>query len=124
LRLRAQISHGSFHSQHPLVWFAVAGSRDALERHARQVLSDLRWPLPPRRIVDPALVSDITGWMRERVAVEVARILQRHAVSAESLLAPPRPDSPTSCMYCPRCRDQFSGSAAQCPRGLVLQTLK
>jgi hypothetical protein len=124
LRLRAQIAAQFFPPHHPLAWLAALGRTEDLAVHARHTLADLRWPLASRQNLQPALVATISTWMRERVAAHAENLLHAAPLDAEKLFAPPEADSAASCLFCPRCRDQFTDPAACCPRGVPLQALK
>jgi len=121
-RLRAQVAAAALPTRHPLAWLAaVAGAREFREGAAR-VLRDLRWPLAlaSARNPDPQITARIASWMRARVTDEAERLLALRGMSAGELLAAPKPDSPESRSYCPRCRDQFTKAGGCCTCGTPL----
>ncbi len=124
LRLRAQITAAAFAPQHPLSWFiALGGGRDR-DPFARATLAALRWPLAPARTSGASQAYVIADWMHARIAPHIERLLCDAGLDEKKLLAAPEPDGPSSCLYCPRCRDQFTRADARCPRGVKLLALK
>lgn len=117
LRLRSLLGEGFFPAQHPL---AVALATNRVDTCAFAVLADLRWPLANGG--DPLSV-DILRWFRAALEAEIRPRLAAAGAPAEALLVPPRPDTPASCSYCPRCRDQFVAGPTVCPHGIPLQPL-
>ena len=121
LRLRALLGEGFFPPQHPLAVALSVGRPDARTEAAFHVLADLRWPL--RGQASPALAHDIAAWFRAELEREIVPRLAAAGVAVDALLAPPEPDAPASCSYCPRCRDQFVAGPAACPHGVPLRPL-
>ena len=121
LRLRAVLGDGFFPPQHPLTAVVAFGRRRAREAASFDTLADLRWPLA--RQDEPPLAREIAAWFRAALEPHLAWLLARQQLVAETLLAPPAPDTPASCSYCPRCRDQFVAGRAVCPHGVPLQPL-
>lgn len=122
LRLRGLLGEGFFPAQHPLgVALAVAGPRTVADC-AFAALADLRWPLP-EHTTEP-LAEEIRGWFQAALEKEVTARLAAVDLAPATLLAPPRPDAPASCAYCPRCRDQFVAGRTVCPHGIALQPLR
>ena len=119
LRLRGVLGEGFFPAQHPL---AVALALDRGPDCAFRVLADLRWPLPVAGV--SAAGSEILAWFRTALEAEIAPRLAGAGSVADDLLAAPRPDTPASCSYCPRCRDQFVAGPATCPHGIALRPLR
>jgi hypothetical protein len=122
LRLRALLGDGFFPAQHPLAGVVAFGSQRACEEHAFHTLADLRWPvaLPED---ETQIVRDVIAWFRDALEPEVVRAFKTRGLAVKTLLAPPARDLPTSCSYCPRCRDQFVAGPQMCPHGVTLQTL-
>ncbi len=118
LRLRALAGEGFFPVQHGAVGMVAVGSRRAVRAAAFNALADLRWPV---RVDDqPAVAREIDAWFRGAIEARLTVLLAEAGISAEALLAPPEPDSPASCWYCPRCRDQFNNEQGRCPNGVPL----
>ncbi|MGC4073154.1 MAG: hypothetical protein QM760_11670 [Nibricoccus sp.] len=124
LKLRAQIANAYFPAQHPLSWLVAAGRPAGTRHFAREIITDLRWPLPPLRQLQPELVASVSAWTSQQVTRHVERLLKGAGIAISDLLAAPAPDGSTSCAYCPRCRDQFTTPDARCPRGIKLLALK
>jgi hypothetical protein len=124
LRLRAQLTAAAFPPQHPLAWLIAVADPRTLRPFARATLADLRWPVAPHHLTANPLARDIAGWMRAQVAPPIERLLRDAGLEEKSLLAAPAPDGSESCLYCPRCRDQFTRPDARCPRGVPLLALK
>ncbi|WP_414663492.1 hypothetical protein [Horticoccus sp. 23ND18S-11] len=118
LRLRALAGEGFFPVQHGAAGMVAAGSGRAVCAAAFNALADLRWPA---RVEDePAVAREIDAWFRGALEARLTALLAAAGISTEALLAPPEPDSPASCRYCPRCRDQFNDERGQCPNGVPL----
>jgi hypothetical protein len=124
LRLRAQIAAAYFPPQHALTWLAASSRPTDLATFARNVLTDLRWPLPPRRQENAPLVASVHAWTQAEIIRHAERLLSLSSVLPAQLLAAPPADSAASCAYCPRCGDQFTDPNACCPRGVKLLALK
>lgn len=124
LRLRSQLSATAFPPQHPLTWLVVVGDKNTSAPFARAVLADLRWPLAPCPSSSDPLASLITNWLRLEIAPHIEQLLRDAGLDEKKLLRAPTPDSPASCLYCPRCLDQFTQPDARCPRGVKLLALK
>lgn len=121
-RLRARIGAEFFRTAHPLAWLAAVGRQEDFAFFARQALADLRWSAAVHTEAgEAALVQQISSWMKERVAVEFARLLRRRGVDEAELLAAPKKDGPGSCAYCPRCGSQFTTREGRCPQGVELR---
>jgi len=121
LRLRAVVAEGFFPPQHPLAVALALGRRREQVELAFQTLADLRWPTDDRH--DSPLAREIAGWFRSALEPELAARLKAAQLRPKQLLAPPRPDSPASCAYCPRCGDQFTSAGGACPHGIGLVPL-
>jgi hypothetical protein len=124
LRLRAQITAAAFAPQHPLSWFTALGGGQDRTSFARATLAALRWPLAPARTSGASQALVIADWMHARIAPHIGRLLRDAGLDEKKLLEAPEPDGPSSCLYCPRCRDQFTRADARCPRGVKLLALK
>lgn len=121
LRLRALLGEGFFPAQHPLAAaLAFASGRGQLEI-AFNVVADLRWPMGERSAT--ALEREVTAGFRVALEAKVTEALAAANLPLDALLAPPEPDAPGSCRYCPRCRDQFAAGPGACPHGVELQPL-
>jgi hypothetical protein len=121
MRLRALLGEGFFPAQHPLsAVLAWSGQRERQE-WAFNAFADLRWPIGERD--EPPFAREIASWFRAALGARMETALKGAGVVAETLLAAPEPDSPASCSYCPRCRDQFAGKATVCPNGVPLRFL-
>ncbi len=123
LHLRALLGEAWFPPMHPLACTVALASPDAVRVFAFQTLADLRWPLPPSR-PRSAVAADIANWFRTELTNDVEAMLRAAGLVPAELLTPPAPDYPTSCAYCPRCRDQFVAGHTTCPRGISLLPLK
>ena len=122
LRLRALAGEGFFPPQHPLAAVLAFGSARAQRERAFNVLADLRWPLPESE--DTPLAREVAVWFRAAMEKKIVLLLGEAGIATEELLATPAPDTPASCAYCPRCRDQFVVGLAVCPHGVQLQPLR
>lgn len=121
LRLRALVAEGFFPAQHPVaVGLALAAPADR-EQWAFQAVADLRWPIDDGQ--DTPLTREITAWYRAALAAAFAPVFAAVGVKTEALLAAPVANSPASCTYCPRCRDQFTAGRVTCPHGVDLLPL-
>jgi hypothetical protein len=121
LRLRALAGDGFFPVMHPLAAIVALGRPRQVEEWAFNAVADLRWPLAPEN--ESPLDREIAGWFRAELERRVAALLDGVGLRSEGLLAPPVPDGPASCRYCPRCRDQFGSGPAVCPNGVTLLPL-
>ena len=121
LRLRALVGEGFFPAQHPLAAVVAWESQEAGVQWSFNVVADLRWPVGD--VDDLPLGREVATWFRVALEAKVRSLLARSGVTPEDLLAAPRPDSPESCRYCPRCRDQFVAGREVCPHGVVLEAL-
>ncbi len=121
LRLRALAGDGFFPAQHPLAAALAFGSEGARREAAFDVLSDLRWPIDDED--DPEQAKDVARWFRAALQQEIAPRLERAGLAEADLLAPPAPDAPASCDYCPRCQAQFVAGRQTCPHGVPLERL-
>jgi hypothetical protein len=122
LRLRALMADGFFPPQHPLAAVVAFGSERACADGAFNTLADLRWPVPPAP-AESDVAREVMTWFRTAVEVQVRRAIAERGIPVDALLSPPKPDLPTSCSYCPRCRDQFVAGPQMCPQGVKLQPL-
>ena len=122
LRLRALLGDGFFPAQHPLAVAAAVASRPVQRQLAFNVVADLRWPReePGASALERAVLADF----RLRLTPRIEALVTAAGWSVADLLQPPRPDLPTSCAYCPRCRDQFVAGPSHCPQGILLQPLR
>ena len=131
LRLRALAGEGFFPVQHPLAAVFAFGKARARRARTFNVLADLAWPATVSAATaasDAAtadLAREVTQWFGAVVREQAERALRATdpGLTREALLAPPGPDSPASCAYCPRCRDQFVAGGGACPHGVSLQPL-
>ncbi len=99
--------------------YSPAAERDLL---VFQTLADLDHPLTASDAPDhPA--PRIAAWHRQTLRDHLHALLPAHGIEPARLLAPPTPDTPRSCAYCPRCHDQFTQLAAHCPHGIQLRPL-
>ncbi|MBL9187651.1 MAG: hypothetical protein JNK23_09250 [Opitutaceae bacterium] len=121
LKLRALAGEGFFPAQHPLAMLLAFEAGVARREAAFNTLADLRWPTGGAD--DPPLAREITGWFRGVLAAELEPLLCVEGLAPEGLLAAPKPNSPVSCTYCPRCGDQFVAGRRVCPEGVELQPL-
>jgi hypothetical protein len=122
LRLRALLAEGFFPAQHPVSVALALGNASERRELCFQALTDLRWPVDDRD--DSPLSREIAAWHRAAFEKELRPYLKSEELRPSTLLASPVPDSPASCVYCPRCRDQFTAGIATCPHGVPLQPLK
>ena len=122
MRLRALLGEGFFPAGHP---FAV-GQAFTRQAHGAELafntLADLRWPIQTEK--DSPLAAEIAAWFRAAVAERLRPLLRAAGVEPETMLAAPAPESPASCLYCPRCRDQFVAGRTVCPHGVTLLPLR
>lgn len=122
LKLRALVGEGAFPPQHPVAIAAAFGRPAARRECGFQALADVRWPVVP--VPQSDLVREITGWFGARLTNQLNPLLAANGDEPEALLAPPAPDGPASCRYCPRCRDQFVAGPGRCPHGIALLPLR
>lgn len=121
MRLRAQVAEGFFPAQHPVaLGLALAGPADR-EQWAFHAVADLRWPIDDAQ--DTPLIREITAWYRGALAEALAPVFTAAGIKTDALLAVPAANSPSSCTYCPRCRDQFTAGRTTCPHGVALLPL-
>lgn len=120
LRLRSLVSTGYFPPQHPLC-YALAFKSSERARLAFQVCGDLRWPIGLDHDAAPA--RQITSWFRAELAKLLRPHLRAAGINEDDLFSAPTPDSPLSCRYCPRCRDQFVQPLERCAHGVPLEPL-
>lgn len=119
LKIRLLAADGYFPAQHPLaaaLAFARQSDRQELGFNA---LADLRWPLASADT--PAAAGAITAWFSAELEPQLQATLHLMGLTPATLLQAPEPDGPTSCLYCPRCRDQFTAGRSHCPHGIALQ---
>lgn len=121
LKLRALLGDGYFPVVHPLAAVLAFGRPSSRRTFGFHVLADLRWPVATPSA--PSLALDVAAWFAPALEAHVIGALRDAGVETSELLEPPAPDSPASCRYCPRCRDQFAAGPAQCPLGIQLQPL-
>ena len=123
LRWRRLLTDAAPPSPHPLLTVLAAGGRNLKRDTAFQTLADLRWPVPvpePR----PPGAAEIRAWHAAAFAPVLQGWLTDAGLDPAALLAPPVPDGPASCAYCPRCRAQFTRPDGRCPHGLALVPLR
>lgn len=120
-RLRGLVGDGYFPVQHPLAFFLAFGGASARGLAGFNVLADLRWPIEVAS--DSPVARKVTDWFRAALAEKVSALLAAQGVGVEELFAAPCPDSPASCLFCPRCRDQFVARVSACPHGVPLAVL-
>lgn len=121
LRLRALAGEGFFPAQHPLAQALAWGPEGERRAAAFATIADLRWPIHGAE--DSPVAREIVAWFRAALAVQVDATLRAEGLAGEALLAAPRPDTPQSCRYCPRCRAQFVTAAERCPEGVHLEAI-
>lgn len=121
LKLRALLAENHFPVQHPLAAVLAFGRRADQRTIAFQVVADLRWPAASPTA--PPLATNVSGWFAARLEERVTRLLREAGIEPAELLRAPPPDTPASCLYCPRCHDQFAAGAAHCPHGIRLLPL-
>lgn len=125
LRLRALAGEGFFPAQHPVAIAVAVGSPATRNQLAFQALADLRWPIGDGRDEPtPAAATEIAAWFGAETERHLSRLLAAAGVAVPALFAAPTPDAPASCLYCPRCRDQFVAGPARCPHGIALQPVR
>jgi hypothetical protein len=124
LRLRAQMAVSWFPRQHVLTWLAAFGRPHDLKRLSQGALADLRWPTTPPHTASDSPAHAVTSWMRAELLPHFERLIAQAGLNIDALLHAPEPDGPASCLYCPRCLDQFTRPDARCPRGVKLLALK
>jgi hypothetical protein len=124
LRLRAQMAASWFPPQHVLSWLVAVGRSNDLARLARATLADIWWPVMPPNTPADSPVHLIATWMRGEIRPHLERLAVQAGLNLDALLRAPEPDGPASCLYCPRCLDQFTRADARCPRGVKLLALK
>lgn len=99
---------------HPLAVAQVLCPPDAFMEFARQVISDLQYPLPPVCPAEPSSGAAVETWTRAKWQELLAQFLRANGCSAEELCAPPTPLDPCNRSYCPRCRAQFTTAEGVC----------
>lgn len=125
LRARTTLTDALLPAPHPLLPILLhAGAAD---RRAAvfNVLADAAHPAALPADAPPA-AAEIRRWFSNEVAAHIPRLLAATgtALDPAALLAPPAPDSPASCAYCPRCHAQFVRADGRCPHGVTLLPLK
>ncbi len=120
--LRALLGESLWPVAHPLAAALAFGSAASRREAAFNVLADLDWPLPAAAAGDD-LPRQIARDHRARLRPLVVQALRGFGIDAAELLAPPQPDSPGVCAYCPRCGDQFVKADGQCPHRIPLRPL-
>jgi hypothetical protein len=119
LRLRALLSDGYFPVQHPLAMILeFCHGKQRREAYAFNALADLHWPAG--RLETSPLAREVAAWFRKTLEPLLMAQLAKAGIETATLLAAPQSDSPASCSYCPRCRDQFSSREGTCPNGVTL----
>lgn len=121
LRLRALAGDGFFPPQHPVAAMAAWSGERARRQGLFNALADLSFPV--QTAAPGELEADILRDFRSRLGSHVQAVARAAGIEPSELLAEPRPDSPASCSYCPRCRDQFVDARAVCPNGVKLRAL-
>jgi hypothetical protein len=125
LRLRALAGEGFFPAQHPVAVAAAVCSPATRDQLAFLALADLRWPIGDGHGEPaPAAAKEIVAWFAAETEHHLSRLLAAAKVGVPGLFAAPMPDAPASCLYCPRCRDQFVAGPASCPHGVALQPVR
>lgn len=121
MRLRALVGEGFFPAQHPVALALAFGNAATREERAFHATADLRWPKVDAN--HPVLAVEIAQWFRSALDARLVPLLTAAGVAVDGLLAAPVANSPASCLYCPRCRDQFMTERAVCPHGIKLLPL-
>jgi hypothetical protein len=124
LRLRLLLLRHLARDQHPLaVALAILPPTLALEP-VRATVADLKWPRRPQGL--PTEVETIADGSRACLEPIVLAAVEASVCRMQvcESLATPKPDTATSCAWCPRCGDQFSRAEGRCPHGVPLEPLQ
>jgi len=113
MHARDKLCHRLAVGHHPLAVASVVCAPVAFYELARQVLLDLRWPLPADGVVDARVVA-AEQWFRDRLLAATEAFLRKAGIEPEDLLPDPVAERPECRSFCPRCLGQYLLEAGRC----------
>jgi hypothetical protein len=120
LRLRQQLVWKLAEGLHPLAVALAAGGSNCVHGIATNTIRDIRYPRQPDTL--PVWTSALARSAATVIEPVILAQLTAHPLIRDisTLLAPPIPESLQTCVYCPRCGDQFTKQDARCAHGVPL----
>jgi hypothetical protein len=115
IRLFDAVRRDALDVAHPLC-IARVTCRDAdFQEFAATVYRDLAYPMVPNDIHPTAEEVETTTWFRLQMKSACERFLSAVGIDPVESLRPHKDIESDCCVYCPRCRTQFTRDADECP---------